>query len=125
MDLLLFDYKLTNRELHKKYTGVSNELILQNLDLAYSAGIPIILRCPIIPDVNDSAGHFEGIRQIEKRYPGLRGIELMPYHNLGTAKGNGVGRAGQTAGFQAADQPMKVEWTRQLSALGCMKAQIA
>jgi len=125
VDLLLLDYKLTDCELHKKYTGVSNELILQNLDSAYNAGVPIILRCPIIPDVNDSLSHFEGIRQIEEQYPGLRGIELMPYHNLGTAKGKGVGRAGQTAGFQVAGQSIKDEWMRQLSELGCRKVKLA
>jgi len=124
VDLLLFDYKLTDRELHKKYTGVSNELILQNLDLAYSAGVPIILRCPLISGVNDSMGHFQGIRQIEKQYPGLRGIELMPYHNLGTNKGKGVGRVGQTAGFQVAGQSMKGEWMRQLSELGCRRVKL-
>jgi hypothetical protein len=75
--------------------------------------------------LNDSASHFEGIRQIETQYPGLRGIELIPYRNLGIAKGNRVGRAAQAVGFQVAGQSMKDEWMRQLSELGCRKAKLA
>ena len=48
VDLFLFDCKETNPELHKKYTGVDNKIILDNLKALSDAGSKIILRCPII-----------------------------------------------------------------------------
>jgi pyruvate formate lyase activating enzyme len=123
-DLLLFDYKVTDAHLHKLYTGVSNELILHNLSVAHSAGVQIILRCPIIPGINDNEDHFRGIQSIEEKYPRLVGIELMPYHNMGSAKSESIGRAKQTQQWKPADQKTKERWIRKLIDLGCIKIKI-
>jgi pyruvate formate lyase activating enzyme len=53
-DLFLYDWKLTNDELHRAYTGVSNKKIYENLLLLDEAGAVLRLRCPIIPGVNDT-----------------------------------------------------------------------
>lgn len=55
--------KLTNPKLHKQFTGVSNGLILKNLFMLDMMGTKIILRCPIIPTVNDNAEHFDIIAE--------------------------------------------------------------
>lgn len=90
IDLFLFDYKLPNREDYIEYTGVSNELILKNLELIYKEGKRIILRCPIIPTVNDNPEHFRSIEKILLKYPGIK-VEPMPYHNFGISKSNNIG----------------------------------
>ena len=86
MDLFLFDYKATDPAAHKELTGVSNELILSNLDFLVRQGASVRLRCPLIPGINDTPEHLEGIASLHRRYPGLDGIDLMAYHNVGNAK---------------------------------------
>ncbi len=124
VDLLLFDYKATRDEDHRSLTGVSNRLILSNLNTAYQQGKAIILRCPIIPGLNDTAEHFEGVRALDERYPRLQGIELMPYHDFGSSKRASVGLAETATPLRvpAAEEPQR--WLEALQALGCAKARI-
>jgi hypothetical protein len=91
VDLFLFDYKATDPALHKELTGSSNEQILQNLAFLYEQVKSIVLRCPLIPGVNDDTIHLDAIAELHKEYPRLAGIELMPYHNLGVAKSGHIG----------------------------------
>ena len=92
-DLFLFDFKLTDPALHKKYTGADNRLIIENLGLLSSMGKDIILRCPIIPGVNDNKAHFDGICALANRLDGIKHIELEPYHSMGENKYVSLGLA--------------------------------
>ena len=91
VDLFLFDYKETNSELHKKYIGIGNEVILENLSLLNSMGKSIILRCPIIPGCNDRKEHFEGICNVANKFENVLHIEIEPYHSLGESKYESLG----------------------------------
>ena len=91
VDLFLFDYKLADDELHKRYTGVSNKAILDHLDFLYNNGASIVLRCPLIPGINDNEDHLKGIKEIIRKYPLLKSVEIMPYHNMGRDKAERVG----------------------------------
>jgi pyruvate formate lyase activating enzyme len=124
VDLLLFDYKETIGSAHKKFTGVPNEGILDNLDYIYKKGAQIILRCPIIPGVNDSKEHFEGIARMNKNYPDLRGIEIIAYHNMGVSKGTGIGVDMRLKEIANTDEKQKAEWINCLKSLGCEKAKL-
>lgn len=84
-DLFLFDVK-TTPEKHLHWTGVSSRRILDNLDSLYHAGAQILLRCPIIPGVNDTETHFAFLQGLLEKYPRLQGMQMMPYHNLGVGK---------------------------------------
>jgi glycyl-radical enzyme activating protein len=86
VDLFLYDYKLTSSESHLQWTGAGNELILSNLDFLYRSDAAIILRCPILPGINDSQEHLEGIAEMNRKYPRLRGVEILPYHDIGQYK---------------------------------------
>ena len=92
-DLFLFDYKLTDSSQHKLYTGVSNELILENLDLICSLGANTILRCPMIPDVNMNEAHYSAIAGLANKYPNIQQIHLEAYHPMGIDKATSLGRA--------------------------------
>jgi len=87
-DLVLYDIKHMNPELHKKYTGVSNHLILDNIKkICSDLRLPVVARIPIIPRYNDSDENMvETARfiayQLGKRVP----VQLLPYHRLGEAK---------------------------------------
>jgi pyruvate formate lyase activating enzyme len=91
VDLFLYDYKETDPGLHRKYTGVPNTLILENLERLSGAGAKIVLRCPIIPSLNDREDHFRGIAAVSVKYRNIEGAELLPYHNLARSKASRMG----------------------------------
>lgn len=122
-DLFLFDYKVTASEAHKEYTGVDNRMILDNFHYLYSAGKQIILRCPIIPGYNDTVEHFQAICDIEKQFPSLAGIEIMPYHSLGREKAAAVNRPYEITSPTVSDLT-KQRWKKRFIALGAGKSLI-
>lgn len=85
-DIFLYDYKETDSTLHKEYTGVDNKLILENLFMLDSLGAKTILRCPIIPTLNDRDGHLSGIADTANRLKNILEINVEPYHPLGKGK---------------------------------------
>ncbi len=52
-DLVLYDLKFVDPEKHRKYTGVDNRIILENLRRIAESGLSHIVRIPIIPGCND------------------------------------------------------------------------
>jgi len=86
VDLFLYDYKETDSNLHKAFTGEPNHVILSNLRALHAEGARILLRCPMIPEYNARKEHLEGIAAIARELPGITGVELLPYHRLGRAK---------------------------------------
>ena len=91
-DWFLYDCKETNPENHKKFIGTDNSLILKNLSVLNDAGAKVILRCPIIPGVNDRTEHFENIAALSKKYTCIKSVEFMPYHPLGIQKAVQIGK---------------------------------
>ena len=92
-DLFLYDCKHTLPEGHKRCTGQSNQLILENLG-RLSQEFPekeIWLRVPVIPGWNDSAENMEGLAALAKATLGCTRVELLPYHNLGEGKRQQLG----------------------------------
>ena len=89
--MFLYDYKLSDTKKHKFYTGVPNEGIINNLTSIDEAGKKIILRCPIIPGINDDHEHIKGISSIANSLKCLVRIELMAYHSLGESKARNTG----------------------------------
>ena len=88
-DQIFFDLKAMDPELHRKLTGVSNELILHNAEQAAVRGKDVIFRIPLIPGCNDSLTNIE---ETGAFVGGLSGngsnvsIEVLPYHDLGRDK---------------------------------------
>lgn len=120
----MFDYKATDSKRHTEFTGTGNKLILSNFDYLYHNGASIILRCPLIPGVNDDPEHLEGIARLSLKYPNLWGIEIMPYHNLGVSKSE---RLGFLTNFQAPEtvtEKIKQDWLDALHGFGCEKVKI-
>ena len=86
IDLYLFDLKETDAKKHLEYTGVDNRLILENLAYLDEQGKSTVLRCPIIPSLNDRDDHLEGIARIANGLKHLVEIVIEPYHTLGVGK---------------------------------------
>lgn len=85
-DLWLYDIKLFSQKEHIKYTGVSNDLIMKNLYTLNDIGAKIILRCPIIPEINLNEEHFENLERLVKSLKNVIALNLEPYHPLGISK---------------------------------------
>lgn len=92
VDIFLYDYKLWDAEKHKEYTGVTNEKLLENLFALDESGAKSILRCPIIPTVNDTPAHFSAIAQTAERLKNVLEIHIEPYHPLGVGKAERLAR---------------------------------
>lgn len=85
VDLFLYDLKLMNDEKHKKYTGVGNKLILENLNRLSERGCNIFIRMPIIAGVNDDDEHInESICYLSNL--NIIQVNLLPYHKMGMDK---------------------------------------
>ena len=92
VDLILYDVKCLDAETHKRYIGVGNELILQNLQKLLSLGKAIWVRIPIIPGVNDTEDEMRNIRRFLEACGMPERVELLPYHAFGEHKYAAVGR---------------------------------
>jgi len=91
VDLWLWDVK-TIPEKHEKLTGVPAEPILENLKRINQSCASIILRCPLVPGVNDSDAELRHIAKLANDNPHVREIDLEPYHPLGEGKSRSLGR---------------------------------
>lgn len=81
-DYVMQDIKLWNRGAHKKYTGVYNDVILENIEYLKKSGKKFIFRVPLIPDITDTKENLKGIAEITEDYP----VELLPYNVMAGAK---------------------------------------
>lgn len=84
MDEILFDIKLLDPALLKKYTGGSLDIILKNLQTA-AASAKTTVRIPLIPTVNMNDTFYSQLADMLKEIP-VSSVELLPYHRLGTGK---------------------------------------
>lgn len=91
VDIFLYDFKHTDPEKHLEFIGVSQNKILDNLYALDEVKANVILRCPIIPEINDYNVHFDGIARAANEHPSIKSIELMPYHPLGISKSQNIG----------------------------------
>ncbi|ABA88196.1 1,2-ethanediol dehydratase-activating enzyme, putative [Syntrophotalea carbinolica DSM 2380] len=90
VDLFLFDLKHADSDLHKKFTGVGNERILQNLKGLIELGASVLVRIPLICGVNDApetlSAAMTWLKSTAKNAANLKGVEVLPYHRLGASK---------------------------------------
>lgn len=102
LDLLMADFKHPDALAHKRYTGLDNRLVKQNLTAAVEAGVNLLLRIPLIHSVNDSDEALGGFLAFLAPLAGrgnLR-VEILRYHEYGKDKWAQCGMAYQiTDGF--------------------------
>ena len=112
VDLFLYDLKIMNNEKHKKYTGVSNEIILENLKKLSSIHNNIFIRFPVIPGINDD---YQNIKETGVFLSSLKiaQVNLLPYHYMGIDKYRRLGRTYRLA----ATQPPSEEKLSEIAAI--------
>lgn len=92
-DLFLYDFKCFDSEKHKLYTGVGNELILENLKRLLFEQKRLWIRIPVIPTVNDTVEEMRAIRDFFDTYERPEKTELLPYHSMGEHKYAAIGKS--------------------------------
>ena len=85
-DLFLFDLKLANDDDHKRFTGVSNSIILKNLDLIVNSNKKVIVRIPLIQDITDTTENLKSLSEIIRKYPAIQRVDILPFHNIAKSK---------------------------------------
>lgn len=105
-DLFLYDVKTMDCDAHKRYTGVDNRLILENLERLLKSNVPVWVRVPIVSGVNDSVEEMGKIKAFFDKNGYPEKIELLPYHAMGEHKYEALGR--KTPSFTADREKIKV-----------------
>ena len=82
LDFVIMDIKLADTEIHKKYTGVDNDLILNNFKYLKQSGKPYVIRTPLIPNITDTKENLTAIKNII----GDSNWEQLPYNAAAGAK---------------------------------------
>ncbi len=116
VDLFLYDVKETDPARHREYTGADNALILENLRRLDGAGAKTVLRCPIIPGLNDRDDHFAAVARLADSLKNVQGIDIEPYHPLGKTKCENLGRDYPLAGLSFPDKAQVQAWIDALAA---------
>jgi len=101
VDVVLHDHMLTDSERHKKWTGVPNKRILENMKKAYETfpDKTFIARTPLIPGVNDDEEHIRAVLAFIRPYKNVVDYELLPYMRFGENKYGFLGRIYEMTDF--------------------------
>ncbi|MDR1011330.1 MAG: radical SAM protein [Opitutaceae bacterium] len=114
VNVFLWDHKATDTAahpgLHRSLTGRPPAQILENFHRLYANGATIILRCPLIPGVNDTQEHLDSIAAFARDHPRLAGIEIIPYHDAGLSKYDLLGIPRPALNTRPPDADTKRRW---------------
>ena len=91
-ELFLYDLKFMDEARHQAYTGASNRLILDNLRELGRRHAQIWVRIPLIPGVNDDLAELEAMARFAAGIPGVRQVNLLPFHRTGLLKRHRLGQ---------------------------------
>ena len=118
LDLILYDLKIIDDNLHQKYTGTSNKQILENFRRIVESEVEIAVRRPVIPGVNDSEEEINLLGDFLKDINGRIKIDLLPYHSLSKDKYLRLGRGGESSEWQTPSPDSMKRIKKQLEEFG-------
>lgn len=117
----LFDVKCIDSERHKSLTGADNTRIMTNLEYLMSRNADVIIRLPLIPSCNDTDSDLALLSDFLHKNKGrYRYAEIIPYHSLGVAKRD---RLGKNASFTH-ENATEDEINRWLKTLNSQSADV-
>ena len=91
-DMFYYDLKLLDSGFHKKYTGVGNEVILDNMRYVAESGIPVVIRAPLIPGINASEDDIHNLAKTVLEYAPNSLVSMLSYHEYGKNKYRMIGK---------------------------------
>jgi pyruvate formate lyase activating enzyme len=111
IDLILYDLKIMDNDRHVYFTGVSNQLILENLKRMGRNGRPLRVRFPVIPGVTDDRQNIDRIARLVGSLETVQQIDLLPYHRTADGKYRRLGLPNPMQGVPPAsgDQVQRIK----------------
>jgi len=100
VDLFLYDIKMIDNTEHRKYTGVSNKLVLRNLKRLAENGSNLVISLPIITNINDNEANITETGEFISSLSHVEHVSLLPYHKAGSDKYKNLGRKYRLEGTQ-------------------------
>lgn len=91
VDIFLYDVKAFEEKTHILGTGSSNNLIKENLLKLDKENIPIWIRIPLVPLINDNDEELTKIADFISKLNNIQRLTLIPYHSLGSNKYEEIG----------------------------------
>jgi pyruvate formate lyase activating enzyme len=113
-DLFLYDLKHMDPEKHFRYTGVSNDKILNNLKQLSHRGARIIIRLPVVPGINADEENIDRTGALAASLPGVIGINILPYHRAADAKYRNLGLKNKAPDLQRPSEDVSASVARHL-----------
>ena len=109
-DLFLYDLKMLDADKHRQYTGVDNQLILENLKALAGNGAAIQIRIPLIGGVNDDNDSVTAFAAFVASLPGDKKlVNLLPFHDVAKGKDQKLGQERDLNGLR---EPTKADLER-------------
>ena len=93
VDMVFADIKHMDSVEHEKWTGVGNEIILENFKKLGAMRKEVVIRIPLVSGVNDTDENIINTVGFIKSNLSVKGVELLPYHNLGKGKYESLNKA--------------------------------
>ena len=90
-DLVLLDFKHSDREEHKKLTGMYNDAPLAFAKLLSEKKIPMVVRHVLVPEITDTPEQLKNLGKLMKQFKNVVGLEVLPFHQMGTVKYKNLG----------------------------------
>lgn len=118
VDLFLYDLKLMDSSRHQIFTGVPNELILENLRWLSENHSKVIVRVAIIPGINDYEDNLQQIGEFVSSLKHVQEIHCLPYHKAGADKYQRLGRVYGLSELDSPDEARMLEIARLLEQYG-------
>lgn len=91
VDTFLYDVKIISKEKRKTWLGVGAEYDIENLKRLSLIHNRIVIRIPLIPNVNDTNEEFNRIINYISEIDGIVYIQILPFHHLGAEKYKRIG----------------------------------
>ncbi len=117
--LVMMDIKSLDTATHSRVTGVPNKRILENAERLAASGMPLIIRTPVIPGVNDNEASILAIAEFTARLDSLLSYELLMFHPMATSKYSSLGLR-----YEAAELVSPSEETMQRLRLAAANVEV-
>ncbi len=118
MDLIFMDLKHIDPEQHRKFTGVDNAVILENIRRTSQLGVPFVVRIPSILGVNCDDAAMDGAFAFLRDNAPTASLEFLPYHRYGETKYKELGMDLPDEGFGTPTQEQLDAWKTRAESQG-------
>ncbi len=117
-DLFLVDIKVMDPVRHREVTGAGNGKILDNIRRIGGTAIPLIIRIPVVPGINDNEENMEETAAFLQDFSNLEYVELLKFHKMAGSKYHSLDRPYRADSLEPLDPGRMEELGRLFPAYG-------